>query len=229
MFQKMVIVLSLLLFGAAGCASGPGKVSENWSKQPKAIFFSANNDVMKSIIVVGIKDVGVSWGAGMQNPPSKADAVATLLYNLWNSQPPDKALYVEQVSSKVIVGEDKKEKTIQMITILVFSSTAKNWQQGWYITGELLSTGAVKDVSLRKITPENFSKDMFSPISDVYVYAWIEREVIDPAITSTELVKKILPYRAFTFSVLQQIQKKSNEQKPVEQIKKQPEEPKQST
>ena len=164
----------------------------------------------------------------MRTPPSGKD-LGILLYNLWTNPPAGKAIYLEQISQRTVMGEDGKIKEVQFTTIFVFSPSAKDWQRGWYITGELLRSGAMSGPSFRYITPTSWSKAAFAPKSDMYVYAWIDEAVAKEGITPAELAKLILPYRAFTFSILQQVQKQQEEQKPVEQIKKQPEEQKQST
>mgnify|MGYP001591170105 FL=1 len=219
MLHKMVLVLFLAMFGA-GCVSAPEK--------SKVLLFP-QNEAAKNLLFMGIKGGGVYRGADIKNINSGEDGIA-FIRNLWKSPPADKAVYLEQISSRMIVGEDGKEKEVQFTTIFVFSSSTKEKLRGWHIMGELRS-GAVVTGSLRYVTrgsPDFFSM-VFVPKPDVLVYAWIDKAAADEAITPEEFAKMILPYRTFTFSIFKQVHKQPSEQKPVEQIKKQPEEQKQST
>ena len=217
---RTALALLLAVF-ITGCASSEAEKR----KEFRAVFLP-ESAVIKNLVFLGMKGGGVYRGAGIPHINSRDDATK-FLRNLWNSPPTDKALYVEQIGSLEMVGEDGKSKTIQITTIFVFSANAKNGLQGWHLTGELRS-GAVTDVSIRYVTLSNWFDVVFIPKPDVIVYAWIDKAAADKMITAREFSTKILPYRAFTFSILQQVQKPS-EQKPVEQIKKQPEEQKQST
>lgn len=198
---QAAFVLFLLVFGA-GCAS-----SESEKKEFRAIFFP-ESAVAKNLVFLGIKGGGVYQGAGIPYINSGGDA-EKFLRNLWTSPLTDKALYVEQVGPLAIKGEDGKTKTIQVTTIFIFSANAKGELQGWHITGELRhnTNGAVAAASLRYITLVNWFDAVFVPKADVIVYAWIDKAVTNHAITPAELAAKILPYGAFTFSILQQIQK----------------------
>lgn len=205
MFQKMALVLFLLVFGS-GCAS-----SETEKKEFRAIFFP-ESAVAKNLVFLGIKGGGVYQGAGIPHINSGGDA-EKFLRNLWTSPLTDKALYVEQVGPLAIKGEDGKIKTIQVTTIFVFSANAKGELQGWHITGEQLRSGAVTAVSVRYVTLVNWFDIVFIPKPDIIVYAWIEKEVADSTITPKILVEKIGSYRDFTFSILRQVQKPSDEPK----------------
>ncbi len=219
------LVLFLVIFGA-GCASEPKQGIEKVS--PRAIFLPEGS-ITKNLVILSINGDRMYRGAGIPSINS-GDSAVTFIRNLWKNPPADKAVYLEQIGSRLIVGEDGKEKEVQFTTIFVFSSSAKEKLRGWHIMGELRS-GAVATDSLRYVTrgDQNFFGMVFIPKPDVLVYAWIDKAAANETITPEEFAQMILPYRVFTFSIFQQVQKKPSEQKPAEQIKKQPDESKQST
>ena len=204
---QLALALFLVMFGA-GCVSGPSEHVAD--KVPAKVIFFPETGVAKKLVLLTISGERMYRGAGIDNINSGENAVA-LVKNLWNNPPADKAVYIEQIGSRMVVGEDGKEKEVQFTTIFVFSSSPTEKLQGWHVVGELRS-GAVPRGSLTYVTrgSRNWFGMVFIQKPDVLMYAWIDKAATDPAITHEEFARMILPYRAFTSSIFEQVRKHRN-------------------